>query len=62
MQILKQRSDLMYGGAQVTFVGDFFEMFPCSGNSLFKNNTVQFGAINNAVFLNVSHMLEKDQM
>ena len=62
MRTLKQSSDLLYGGNQVIFVGDFFQMLPCKGNPLFKNNTVQFGAINKAVFLNVSHRFKQDPM
>ena len=45
----------MYGGIQVIFVGDFTQMFPVKGSLLFKNNTLQFGAINNIIFLNVPH-------
>ena len=62
MRTLKQSSDLLYGGILVIFVGDFFQMLPCTGNPLFKNNTVQFGAINKAVFLNVSHRFKQDPM
>ena len=35
-------------------------MLPVKGSPLFKNNTLQFTAINRAVFLNVSHRFDKD--
>ena len=50
----------MYGGVHIVFVGDFFQMLPVRGSPLFKGNTLQFNAINRAVFLNVSHRFEKD--
>ena len=49
MRKLKEK-DVMYGGIHVVFVGDFFQMLPVRGSPLFKNNTVQFNAINRAVF------------
>ena len=59
MRKLKE-SDSMYGGIHIVFVGDFFQMLPVRGSPLFKGNTLQFHAINRAVFLNVSHRYEKD--
>ena len=59
MRKLKE-SDSMYGGIHVVFVGDFFQMLPVRGSPLFKANTLQFNAINRAVFLNVSHRFEND--
>ena len=38
----------------------FFQMLPVKGSPLFKNNTLQFIAINRAVFLNISHRFDKD--
>ena len=35
-------------------------MLPVRGTPLFKGNTLQFNAINRAVFLNVSHMFKND--
>ena len=61
VRTLKQSSDLLYGGILVIFVGDFFQMLPCTGNPLFKNNTVQFGAINKAVYLMYQTDLSKIQ-
>ena len=60
MRKLKENDNDMYGGVQVIFVGDFFQMLPVKGSPLFKNNTLQFTAINRAVFLNVSHRFDKD--
>ena len=58
---LKEK-DVMYGGVDLVFVGDFFQMLPIKGKPLFKNNTIQFGAINRAVFLNVSHRFSEDPL
>ena len=52
----------MYGGVHVVFVGDFFQIFPVRGSPLFKNNTIQFNAINRAVFLNIPHRFEDDHL
>ena len=46
---LKEK-DVMFGGIHIVFVGDFFQMLPVRGSPLFKNNTIQFNAINRAVF------------
>ena len=58
---LKEK-DFIYGGVYVFFVGNFFEMLPAKGSSLFKNNTIQFNVINRAVFLNISHRFEDDPL
>ena len=60
MRKLKENDHDMYGGVQVIFVGDFFQMLPVKGSPLFKNNTIQFNAINRAVFLNISHRFDRD--
>lgn len=57
---LKENNHDMYGGLQIIFVGDFFQMLPVKESPLFKNNTLQFGAINKAIFLNVSHRFQED--
>lgn len=62
MKVLKEVKDIMFGGCHVIFVGDFFQILPVgSGQPLFKDNTLQFGAINKAIFLNVSHRFSDDQ-
>ena len=61
MRKLKEK-DVMYGGVHLIFVRYFFQMLPVRGKPLFKNNTIQFGAINRAVFLNVSHRFSKDPL
>ena len=58
---LKEK-DVIFGGVHVVFVGDFFQMVPVRGLPLFKNNTIQFNAINRAVFLNVSHRFSDDHL
>ena len=61
MRILKEEKDVMFGGCHVIFVGDFFQLLPVgSGQPLFKGNTLQFGAINKAIFLNISHRFDND--
>ena len=61
MRKLKENVNLMYGGIHIIFVGDFFQLLPVRGGvPLFKGNTMQFGAINKAIFLNVSHRFEED--
>ena len=60
MRKLKE-DDTMYGGVHIVFVGDLFQMLPAGGGlPLFKNNTLQFGAINKAIFLNVSYRFGED--
>ena len=60
MRKLKE-DDTMYGGVHIVFVGDFFQMLPVGGGlPLFKNITLQFGAINKAIFLNISHRFGED--
>ena len=61
MRKLNEKKDAMYGGIHIIFVGDFFQLLPVRGGvPLFKGNTMQFGAINKAIFLNVSHRFEED--
>ena len=55
-----KENNVMYGGVHIVFVGDFFQMLPVRGLPLFKNNTIQFNAIQRAVFLNVSHRFSED--
>ena len=56
MRSLKEVSDEMFGGIHVVFVDDFFQLLPVGAQkALFQQNTVQFGAINKAIFLNKSH-------
>ena len=59
MRLLKE-CDVMFGGVNIVFVGDFFQMLPVKGKALFKCNTLQFCSINRAVFLNVSHRFKED--
>ena len=61
MRKLKEK-DAMYGGVHVVFVGDFLQIFPVRGSPLFKNNTIQFIAINKAIFLSISHRFEDDHL
>ena len=61
MRKLKEK-DVMFGGVHIAFVGYFLrccllEVYLCS-----KNNTIQFIAINSAVYLNVSHQFSEDPM
>ena len=60
MRKLKEKN-VLYGGVLIVFVGDFFQMLPVKGSPLFKNQTLQFAAINKAVFLNVSHRFDEDR-
>ena len=46
---LKEK-DVMFGGIHIVFVGDVFQMLPVRGSPLLKNKTMQFNAINRAVF------------
>ena len=51
----------MFGGCHIIFVGDFFQLLPVGGGQpLFKGNTLQFGAINKDILLNVSHRFNDD--
>ena len=59
MRRLKE-NNLLYGGVHIVFVGDFFQMLPVKGSPLFKSNSIQFAAINKAIFLNVSHRFNLD--
>ena len=46
MRILAAEKDLLFGGCHIVFVGDFFQMLPVGdGQLLFKENTLQFGAL-----------------
>ena len=38
----------------------FFQLKPVQGKPLYKGNTMQFSAINKAVFLNISHRFDQD--
>ena len=61
MRILKEEKDVMFGGCHIIFIGDFFQLLPVGkGQPLFKGNTLQFGAINKAIFLNISHRFDND--
>ena len=61
MRMLKEEKDIMFGGCHIILVGDFFQLLPVGGGlPLFKCNTLQFGAINKAIFLNVSHRFYDD--
>ena len=61
MRVLKEERDTIFGGCHIIFVGDFFQLLPVGGGQpLFKGNTLQFGAINKAIFLNVSHRFNDD--
>ena len=59
MQILKQIREL-YGSCHVVFSGDFHHLLPIGGAALFQEDTIQFGAINKAVFLNISWQFKDD--
>ena len=59
LRILKQNDEL-YGGIHIIFVGDLFQLKPVQGKPLYKGNTIQFSAINKAVFLNISHRFDQD--
>ena len=61
MWVLKEEKSKMFGDCHIIFVGDFFQLLPVGGGLLlFKGNTLQFGAINKAIFLNVSHRFDND--
>ena len=61
MNVLKEVKDIMFRGCHVIFVGDFFQMLQLGGGQpLLKDNTLQFGDINEAIFLNVSHRFSDD--
>ena len=60
LRLLKNNNEL-YGDIHIVFVGDFFQLLPVkSGKSLAMKDTIQFGAINKAVFLNKSHRFKND--
>ena len=50
----------MFGHIHVVFVGDFHQLQPVQGKALFKEETLQFQAINKAIFLNISHRFIDD--
>ena len=60
MFLLKE-IEALYGNVHIVLVSDFFQMLPMKGKSLFQNDTVQFGAINKAVFLNILHRFKNDK-
>ena len=53
MRLLKEIKTL-FGKCHVVFSGDFHQLLPIGGKALFEEDTVQFGAINKALFLNIS--------
>ena len=59
---LTQKSNVLFGGVGIIFVGDFHQMQPVKGSPLYKVNNVQFRAINRAVFLNRSHRFKEDKV
>ena len=59
MRILKQIREL-YGSCHVVFCGDFHQLLPIGGAALFQEDTIQFGPINKAVFLNNSWQFKDD--
>ena len=61
LRTLKEK-DVIFGGVHVVFVGDFFQMLLVRGLPLFENNTIQFNAINRAVFLNVSNRFSDNHL
>ena len=52
--------EAMYGKVHVVFVGDFFQIPPCQGVPIYQGDSMQFGALNRAVFLNKSHRFNDD--
>ena len=60
LRLLTQKSNVLFGGVSIVFVGDFHQMHPVKGTPLYKVNNVQFRAINQAVFLNRSHRFKED--
>ena len=60
MRLLKEMKTL-FGNCHVVFSGDFHQLLPIGGKALFEEDTVQFGAINKAVFLNVSWRFKDDE-
>ena len=62
LRFLAQKSNDLFGGVSIIFVGDFHQMNPVKGTPLYKVNNVQFRAINRAVFLNRSHRFKEDPM
>ena len=62
MHIRKRGKDAIFGGCfLIILVGYFFQLLPVGdGLPLFKCNTLQFGAINEAFFLNISHRFGSD--
>ena len=57
---LTQRDNVLFGGVIVIFVGDFHQIHPVKATPLYRDNIVQFRAINQAVFLNRSHRFKQD--
>ena len=50
MRLLKEIKTL-FGNCHVVFSGDFHQLLPIGGKALFEEDSVQFGAINKAIFL-----------
>ena len=60
MRLLKEIKTL-FGNCHVVFSGDFHQLLPIGGKALFEEDTVQFGAINKAIFLNISWRCKDDE-
>ena len=60
MRLLKEIKTL-FGNCHVVFSGDFHQLLPIGGKALFEEDTVQFGAINKAIFLNISWRFKDDE-
>ena len=59
MRLLKKCTQL-YGKCHIIFAGDFHQLQPIGGTALFAADTVQFGAINKAIFLNITWRYKDD--
>ena len=59
MRLLKKYTQL-YGKCHIIFAGDFHQLQPIGGTALFAADTVQFGAINKAIFLNITWRYKDD--